>query len=331
MSPVLDPLSPQEDALLSGGRTDSVSEFSTMVSRLYSPVSVQADKPDKFHGRIRSRPLGDVYLNEVKTTQHLIELAGTPAPLPDDARRFIKVSLLLHGHGTSLKGTTQAEFGPGEMIIHDSCQPYTMYLDDDFHMVFLLIPRSRFDLPESATDDILGQSIESDSGISRTVVPFFAALAQNMSSLSGPSAVRLMSNTVDLVETMMFSMVAHPIDEPHRDRRKDLLLRLRAYIDEHLEDPDLDPLSIASANFISVRYLHRLFHEEEVSVAGYLRQARLARCRRDLTDPVLTHLPVSTIASRWGFTNSSHFSRLFRQEVGATPTEYRFSALLSSD
>mgnify|MGYP007112083552 FL=1 len=60
VSPVLDPLSPQEDALLSGGRTDSVSEFSTMVSRLYSPVSVQADKPDKFHGRIRSRPLGDV-------------------------------------------------------------------------------------------------------------------------------------------------------------------------------------------------------------------------------------------------------------------------------
>lgn len=228
MSPVLDPLSAHTDVSFSGGRTDSVTEFSTMVSRLYSPVSVQAEKPDKFHGKIRSRPLGDVYLNEVKTTQHLIELAGAPASSTKNAHRFIKVSLLLHGHGTSLKGSTQAEFGPGEMIIHDSSQPYTMYLDDDFHMVFLLIPRNRFDLPESATDDILGQSIDCDSGISRTVAPFFAALAQNMSSLSGPSAVRLMSNTVDLVETMMFSMVAHPIDEPHRDRRKDLLLRLQA-------------------------------------------------------------------------------------------------------
>lgn len=329
MSLVEDPLCPRIDSRFTGGQTNSLSEFSAMVSQLYSPVRVQADKPERFQGKIRSRNLGEVHFNEVKTTQHLIELAGKGSL--EDTRRFLKVSLLLKGHGSSLKGSTRTEFGPGDMIIHDSSQPYTMHLDDDFHMAFLLVPRERFDLPESAMNELLGQSIDSSACVSRAVVPFFSALASNISSLSGPSAVRLMGNTVDLLETMMFSVLAQPLNQPHRDRRRELLLQLHGYIDEHLDDPDLDPLTIATANYISVRYLHRLFHEEDTTVASYLRQARLSRCRRDLTDPLLTHLPVSAIASRWGFTNSSHFSRLFRQEVGATPTEYRFNALLTRD
>ncbi|MBL5974599.1 MAG: helix-turn-helix domain-containing protein [Candidatus Leucobacter sulfamidivorax] len=315
---------------IDGGSTTSIDDFTEMVSRIYSPVRITADDPAHFRGGIRSRVLGEVYVNEVRSSQHEIARDDAEVRLFTKDHRFLKVSVLMSGHANSVQGTSSTDFEPGQMIIHDSARPYTMYLDDDFHMVFLLIPRDRFDLPDAATNDLIGQRIEDGAGVSGTVLPFFSTLARNIADLNGPSAVRLMSNTVDLVETMMFSLVGQTLSEPHRTRRRELLMQIQAFIDCHLDDPELDPQQIAAANFISTRYLHRLFSDEDLTVAGYMRQARLVRCRRDLSDPLLAHLPVSTIASRWGFLNSSHFSRLFRQVVGISPTEYRFNAMVSA-
>lgn len=314
-----------------GGLTTSVDEFADMVSRIYSPVQIMSDDPDRFHGGIRSRVLGEVYVNEVKSSQHEIARHEREVQQFSQSNRFLKVSLLMSGHANSVQGTTSTDFEPGQMLIHDSARPYTMYLDDDFHMVFLLIPRDRFDLSDAATNDLIGQRIDDGAGISSTVLPFFSTLAKQLPDLNGPSAVRLMSNTVDLIETMMFSLVGQQASAPQQTRRRELLQQIQAFIDCNLDDAELDPQQIAAANFISTRYLHRLFRDEDITVAGYMRQARLVRCRRDLSDPLLAHLPVSTIASRWGFLNSSHFSRLFRQTMGVSPTEYRFNAMASAD
>lgn len=52
----------------------------------------------------------------------------------------------------------------------------------------------------------------------------------------------------------------------------------------------------------------------------YVAQARLARARLLLAT---TELPVATVASRAGFASRSHFSRSFRDAVGADPTSFR--------
>ena len=58
---------------------------------------------------------------------------------------------------------------------------------------------------------------------------------------------------------------------------------------------------IAAAHHISLRSLHQLFHDEGLTVAGWIRQRRLECCRRDLSDPALAARPVAAIAARWGF------------------------------
>ncbi|MFF1491603.1 helix-turn-helix domain-containing protein [Streptomyces sp. NPDC058304] len=37
--------------------------------------------------------------------------------------------------------------------------------------------------------------------------------------------------------------------------------------------------------------------------------------------------PVHTVARRWGFTNASVFSRVFREAYGTSPTEFRHWAV----
>jgi AraC family transcriptional regulator len=68
-------------------------------------------------------------------------------------------------------------------------------------------------------------------------------------------------------------------------------------------------------------HLARVFRTYRgVSVGEYGRRLRLAHAARELAT---TDIPLAAVASRAGFSDQSHFTRLFRQYVGTTPAEYR--------
>ncbi|MBM7774496.1 AraC-like DNA-binding protein [Actinokineospora baliensis] len=99
-----------------------------------------------------------------------------------------------------------------------------------------------------------------------------------------------------------------------------LLRDIHDLIDARLADPDLTPAGIAAAVHISTRQLYRLFESEGTTVAKWIRDRRLERCRADLlTEPA----GVSAVGARWGIPDSSYFSRAFRQRYGCAPRDYR--------
>ena len=102
-------------------------------------------------------------------------------------------------------------------------------------------------------------------------------------------------------------------------RRHALLTTVQAFIQQHLGDPGLSPAMIAAAHHVSLRSLHQLFHDEGLTVAGWIRQRRLESCRQDLADPALADRPVAAIAARWGFSSAGDFSRVFRAVHGSPP------------
>jgi transcriptional regulator GlxA family with amidase domain len=76
---------------------------------------------------------------------------------------------------------------------------------------------------------------------------------------------------------------------------------------------------------MSVRALHALFEDVDASVARLVRSERLARCLEDLQRR--NGGSVTDIAFRWGFCDAAHFSRVFKREFDATPSEVRQAAL----
>jgi AraC family transcriptional regulator, positive regulator of tynA and feaB len=56
-----------------------------------------------------------------------------------------------------------------------------------------------------------------------------------------------------------------------------------------------------------------------------VRRERLARCYEDLE--LASGGSVTEIAFRWGFRDAAHFSRVFKREFAATPSEVRHAAL----
>jgi AraC-like DNA-binding protein len=109
-----------------------------------------------------------------------------------------------------------------------------------------------------------------------------------------------------------------------REHRSGLTLfdRVVAYIEHAFDDPELSPVSVAAALRISVRYLHLLFAQRGHTTAGWIRERRLTYCREALAiaDSGLT---VTDVALQAGFTDPSHFSRVFRHRFGMAPNQYR--------
>ncbi|WP_433152417.1 helix-turn-helix domain-containing protein [Actinomadura nitritigenes] len=98
---------------------------------------------------------------------------------------------------------------------------------------------------------------------------------------------------------------------------------IKEWIEAHLRDPDLTPAAIAAAHHVSVRQLYRVFEPSGTTVARYVRDLRLERCRRELSDPSLAGLRIGAIASRWGLPDAAGFSRAFRAAYGLSPSAYR--------
>ena len=94
-------------------------------------------------------------------------------------------------------------------------------------------------------------------------------------------------------------------------------------VEAQLSDPALSPATVAAMRGISTRHLHRLFRQAGMSFGGFVRERRLQRCRDDLANPRFDGLALTEIAYRWGFSDSSHFSRCFRSAFGCTAREFR--------
>jgi AraC-like DNA-binding protein len=95
----------------------------------------------------------------------------------------------------------------------------------------------------------------------------------------------------------------------------------KAFIDDHLHDPELRPSTVAAALHVSKRTLYRAFADKDQTVASYIRSARLRRVQREL-DAARGVVSISDVAERWGFTSGGYFAQLFQKEFGYIPSEY---------
>jgi len=98
--------------------------------------------------------------------------------------------------------------------------------------------------------------------------------------------------------------------------------RVREYVDAHLGE-NMDLAELASIAGLSVFHFARQFKKSAgVTPHSYLVQRRVERAQDLLAR---TDLALSEIAVAAGFSDQSHLARHFRQMLGTTPREFRWS------
>jgi AraC-like DNA-binding protein len=93
------------------------------------------------------------------------------------------------------------------------------------------------------------------------------------------------------------------------------------YIGRHFADPALTLARVADQQRISPRYLQELLEQSGASFVARVNELRLKRAFVLLSR--FPNRPVSEVAAMAGFSNVSHFNRLFRQRFGDSPSGVR--------
>lgn len=308
-------------AAVTTSNAQNFGEFRTAVSQSFVPLHVTSDKPDPFTGRIRSTQVEQVHLSEVSAGEHIV--TRTPELISRADRHYYKLSLQLTGTGLLVQDNREALMQPGDIAIYDTHRPYSLVFDDDFRVLVVMFPQSAIDLPIEMVGQLTAVTMSRQNGLGSLIVPFLAQFAGNFGRFAGSAGVRLAHNTVDLITTVLVDEL--DLEHEPANGHQALLRQIHRYIDENLGSPDLGPAQIAAAHYISTRHLHGIFREQGSTVSSWIRSRRLERCRRDLLDPVYAGRPVAAIATRWGFVDAAHFSRVFKAAYGHSPSEVRAS------
>ena len=147
-------------------------------------------------------------------------------------------------------------------------------------------------------------------------------IAYNFVHAAFDEATKLSPNNAIGVADSLIDLLLLPLREPDamfdRVGPEAMYVRAQFFIREHLRDPDLSIDQISAALSCTKRYLHMLFSDRGTTISDYIRHARLQNCRQELETQA--GKSVTDVAFSWGFSSSSHFSRVFREYFGIVPS-----------
>lgn len=115
--------------------------------------------------------------------------------------------------------------------------------------------------------------------------------------------------------TAVFSIVKSSLDAS-----RNFSGLVEKYIEDHYKD-DLTLEKLADVFHFSPAYLSRKFHQDKgCTINDFIRSVRVGRARSMIEN---SDLAIREIALKCGFSNISHFNRVFKAMTGKTPSEYK--------
>ncbi|MFF9279784.1 helix-turn-helix domain-containing protein [Streptomyces griseosporeus] len=240
--------------------------------------------------------------------------------------RYLYLGRVLGASTATSRDGEEIRLGRSDLVFCDPTRPRSLRFDGACEMTVFRISRQRLALSDEDLDRVTGMAVRGDSGLGGLVSNVLVTLTNEADAHGADVIGRLTRSAVDLIIVLMMELLQSGTDMSASlttPGGRDMLHQIKAYIDEHLTDPDLSPRTIARAHHISVRYLHKLFQSHGATVGTWVRQRRLDSCRTDLSLTFNRNTTVAAVARRWGFSSPAHFSRSFKEAYGMTPREWQ--------
>ncbi|GAA3499869.1 helix-turn-helix domain-containing protein [Streptomyces prasinosporus] len=309
-------------------RSERLATWQRRLSHALAPVDVHTPHAPDFRASLRLVDLGAVRV-ATTTSPPLEARQRTITERPDGSGHYAMV-LNRTGDVVVADEYRTVALAPGELTFCDPSRPFTVRMaapkpspQDRVATVTALIPQRLLPMRRGHVEQHLLTGLGADQPMVSVLSRHLHDVVRYASHWRPTDLARLATATVDLVAALLFPASAPDGSSATEPVRQQLQNRIHSYIQRNLGSPGLSPSEVAAAHGISLRHLHQLFREQELTIAAWIRQCRLERCCRDLADADQLATPVHTIATRWGFPDAAHFSKVFRRAYGIPPTEYR--------
>ena len=281
----------------------------------YSVTDYRRAKQGPFTGHISARSFGTLTVSTLSSfaSESRIEVVRGSSEIRADPRDQFMLLLVYCGDVGFAQNGQASRLTSGDMVIYDQARPFTLEVGGDTHQIIVSIPRPLMASRLPEVERFVARPIASSSklgALTATVVRQlveFDSLDQDIASRVGGSALDI------LAATLQAELSADEGEGRHHLR----LTRVKRYVVDNLHDPEMTIESIAAAQNLAPRTLHRLFSAEGTTPIRWLWQQRLSASYKSLAEGRIRN--VTDAALSFGFTDLSHFSRAFKRTFGHAP------------
>lgn len=267
-------------------------------------------------GILAANTAGDTTLARLRATRHRVFMKHRQAI---ESSQCLKIIAPYEGEAWVEQRDRVALAKPGNWVIYDMAHEYAVSNPGAVDHLVIMLPASFLRGTELPLDELVARPI-GESGIGavacQTMFSIYAELP-HMPPRSRTAAGETVAQLVRLALLESFGRQTRPA------RHITMQERIRGYVLRNMNDPTLSLDSIATALRCSKRLLHDCFKGTGQTIGAYIQAQRIEACARDLRDLSLRNLSITEIALSRGFVNTTHFSKVFKDHMGASPRAWR--------
>lgn len=223
----------------------------------------------------------------------------------------------------------ESEVVQGSAVLLSAQRPFDAYIsglpDADWHSSLQVrIPGALLRSRAPLVDQLCNRSFSVTSGGGAMLRTLLLASLQETGPLQTVQAQHYGRALAELIAGCMQEIDRGP--RPTRETpssTETVFDRALSFIECQLSATNLDTELVAKHCHVSPRYLHKIFAQRSLTVAGHIREMRLQCCRTAFQDSRMANRSIFEIACRWGFSDPSHFGRLYRKRFGISPSRER--------
>jgi AraC-like DNA-binding protein len=295
---------------------DCFDDWHHLTCHNYSVTDYHRRVSGPFKGRISARQFGAFTVSDVWcSSDDRIEVVRGAAEIRKDPRDHFMVFLVCRGEVRIAQDGRASRVRDGDLIIYDQARPFTIELSEDPRVISLTIPRPLMVARLPRGENLTARRIAGSSRLGTLTASVVRQLAAFEPEIEDETANRIGASALDILTTTLDVEFADGEErDPGCHRR---LEQAKRFVLANLHDADMTIDTIAAAQNVAPRTLHRLFAAEGTTPIRWLWQQRLAGSYKALAEGHVRH--VTDAALNFGFTDLSHFSRTFKRRFGCPP------------
>ncbi|HEY9133418.1 MAG TPA: helix-turn-helix domain-containing protein [Dyella sp.] len=298
--------------------------WSDYLSRSLDVPVARSQVAHGFHGEIDTYVLKDLVFLDSRTDP-VMQTRTAARISTDNVRDFIfhvamEGIVEIEAGATWRRKTTQ--FMPG-IVALDMGQPLRMRRPTRARVMAFFVPRGIVEASFPDASALHGQVVTYTSPIACMLREQLIAIGHHLSAMDDHTAQATLYRCIKLI-LAAFGQNIHRGHSLRVAAQTAMLERVKEYIHTNLGSPALAPQTILSHFPLTRPTLYRMF-EHEGGLYAYIRNCRLREAAHALSASRATS--VAQIASRFGFSYPSDFTRAFRRAYGQSPMDFRSMAL----
>ncbi|GGJ70301.1 hypothetical protein [Streptomyces brasiliensis] len=216
--------------------------FDELQAKSLHPMRVRSDWAKDF--RATARELALAAVNVVELTCSSADVRRTSRLVHESDPELISVIFSLSGGLAVDQLGRDAALGRHDFAAYDSSRPFELRIaagQDTATLVRAHVPRALLPLPPNKIDRILAVRLPGQEGVGALLTQFFTGLTADTASYRPADVPRLDNVALDLLTAALAHHVDAVSDVPPESHQRTLLLRVQAFVQQHLHEPCLTP------------------------------------------------------------------------------------------